>query len=298
MPNTYLDSYAAIGNREDLINVVTMISPEDTVFKSRVGGTSASNRTHEWQTQALAASNSGNAKVEGSATPFASGDVTVRARLSNVTQIFEKPWSVSYTQQAINVAGVTNEYAEQRRLKTIEIMKDMNSALINQSSATGASNVARTMHGALAAITTNVRVAATNETLNQPLYNRLMQDIWIQGGNPNATYAHGYNKRQISSWTTPVVRNIDASGRKIVNAVDVYDSDFGKQMILLEREMPTTQLMVLQEDMWKVAYLRPLDYREISENGGSQRGRIEVEATIEYRAENSNGKLTGLSVEA
>lgn len=296
MPNTYLDSYRAVGNREDLINIVQLISPKDTVFKTRIGGTVATNRTHEWQTQALAASNSGNAKIEGSATQFSSGDVTARARLGNVTQIFEKPFSVSYTQEAVNVAGVADEFAEQRRLKSIEIMKDMNSALINQSSATGASNTARTMHGALAAITTNVRVAATNENITQVLYNNLLQDIWIAGGDPKATYCHGQNKKTISSWSSPVTRQIDASGKKYTTSIDIYESDFGIQEIFLEREMPVTQVMVLDESMWKVAYLRPMDFRELGEDGGSMRARLEVEATLEYRAENSGGKITGLAV--
>ena len=296
MPNTYQDSYRAIGNREDLIDVVTLISPKDTVFKTRIGGASATNRVHEWQTQALAASNSANAKVEGSATQFASGNITDRSRISNVTQIFEKPFSVSYTQQAINVAGVADEFAEQRRLKTIEIMKDMNAALINQTSATGTTAAARTMHGALAAITTNVRVAATNENLGQTLYNNLLEDIWRAGGDPQATYCNGGNKKTISSWSQPVNRQMDASGKKYTVSIDIYESDFGLQTIYLEREMPTAQVMVIDESMWKVAYLRPMDFKELGEDGGAMRARLEVEATLEFRAENSGGKITNLSV--
>ena len=297
MPNTYVSTYEAIGNREDLIDKVTRISPEETVFKSRIGGVSAKAKTHEWLTQALQASNSGNAKVEGSATQFASTNYTVRVRISNVTQILEKPFSVSYTQEASNPAGIESEFAEQRNLKTLEIMRDVNAALINQSSATGASNTARTLHGALAAITTNISVAGTNETLTQTLYNKLMHNIWVQGGNPNSTFVHGYNKRQISSWTQPLTRNINAEGRKLVVAIDTYDSDYGKQMIYLEREMPTTQVLMIEEKYWNAAYLRPLDYKLLGEDGGSMRGRVEVELTLECLAENSSGKITGLSVE-
>lgn len=299
MPNSYIDTYRAIGDREDLIDVVNLIDYEETLFKSRIGGTQAKYRLHEWQVQDLAASNSANAKVEGSATTFASGDSTLRTRQGNYTQILEKPWSVSYTQMAVEVAGVADEYAEQRRLKTIEIMRDLNSALINQTSASGDSATARTMQGALAAITTNATAAGANEKVNQPLYNKLMRLIWLQGGRPNACYVRGYNKQAISSWTMPTQRHLSQSESKTLYAsFDKYDSDFGTQLILPEREMPDAQVMVVEEKHFKVAYLRPLEYKEISENGGSQRGRIETEATLEYRAENSSGKITGLTFES
>lgn len=298
MPNSYLDTYRVIGEREDLINVVTLIDYEETLFKSRIGGVKATFTLHEWQVQDLAASNSANAKVEGSATTFASGDSTLRTRQGNYTQILEKPWSVSYTSLAVIVAGVSDEYSEQRRLKTIEIMRDLNAALINQASASGDSATARTMQGMLAATTTNVVTVNTNEKITQPAYNRLMRLIWIQGGRPNATYCRGYNKQAISSWTTPTVRNVDAEKKTYYASFDVYDSDFGRQTILPEREMPDAQVAILEERHWKAAYLRPLDYKEIAENGGSRRGRVEVEATLEYRAENSGGKIVGLSFEA
>src|SRR3990167_6516887 len=154
------------------------------------------------------------------------------------------------------------------------------------------------MRGALAAITTNTTAAGANEKINQPLYNKLMRAIWLQGGRPNATYVRGYNKQAISSWTLPTQRTTEASTKTAYASFDKYDSDFGTQLILPEREMPDAQVMVLEEKHWKVAYLRPLEYKEISEDGGSKRGRIEVEATLEYRAENSSGKITNLTFES
>lgn len=296
---TYLDTYVAVGNREDLINVVQRISPEATVFKSRIGGISAKARLHEWQTQALAASNSGNAVVEGSAAAFASGDITARTRRGNYTQILRKSFSVSYTQEATDIAGVANEYDEQRDLKTAELMKDLNISLLQQTSASGDSATARTMNGALAATTTNAIAAATNEKLTQPAFNRLLRLIWQNSGRaPNAVYVRGYNKQAISGWTVPNERTIDAAGKTVVASFDKYDSDFGKVIILPENDMPDAQLLTISEEFWNVAYLRPLDYKEIGEDGGSMRGRVEVEATLEFRAENSGGKITNLTFES
>lgn len=292
MPNAYLDSYRVIGNREDLINLITNISYDETVFMSRIGKKSAKNRLHEWLTETLQASNSGNAIVEGSSATFASTDSTVRSRLTNVTQILRKPFSSSYTQEEIEGAGVTSEFDHQRELKTKELARDMNSALLNQSSATGDSTTARTMHGALAAISTNT-ATANNLPLEQSTYNQIMQAIWTAGGRPNATYVHGFNKRTISTWTAPLNRNIDAAGKKLVVSVDTYDSDFGMQMILLEREMPTSQVLIAEEKYWNATFLRPLFFEELGKVGEQRRGSVVSELTLEYLAENSSGKITG-----
>ena len=259
---------------------------------SRIGKKTAKARTHEWLTETLQAANSGNAIIEGASAAFASGDSTVRTRISNVTQILRKPFSVSYTQLAVESAGISDEFAHQRELKTKELARDMNSALINQTSATGDSTTARTMHGMLAAITTNT-TGAGGQALEQSTYNGIMQTIWAAGGKPNATYCHGFNKRTISSWTNPLNRNIDANGKKLVVSIDVYDADFGQQLILLEREMPTTQVAILQESYWNTAFLRPLEFQPLADVGEQKRGSVVSELTLEYLAENSSGKITG-----
>lgn len=293
MANAYLDTYAAVGNREDLINLITNISPEETVFMSRIGKTNATGRTHEWLTETLQASNSGNAIIEGASATFASGDVTARSRVTNYTQILRKPWSTSYTQDEVEKAGVNGtEFDHQRTLKTKELARDMNAALINQASASGDSGTARKLNGALAAITTNTG-SAGGQPLEQVSYNELLQTIWTAGGRPNATYVGGKNKRVISSWTSPLQRNIDANGKKLVVSVDTYDSDFGVQTILLEREMPTTQVMTVEEKRWRTAFLRPLFFEELGKVGEQRRGSVVAEITLEYLAENSSGKITG-----
>lgn len=295
MPNAYIDTYTAIGNREDLINLITNISPEETVFMSRIGKMKATNRVHEWLTEALQDSNSGNAIVEGASASFASSDFTVRNRIQNFTQILRKVWSTSLTQDEVEKAGIGGtEFDHQRMLKTKELARDMNSALLNQTSASGTSAVARTMQGALGALTTNTADAGAGR-LEQSTYNEVMQAIWIQGGRPNATYVHGFNKRTISEWTAPLQRNIDASGKKLVVAVDTYDSDFGVQMILLEREMPTTDVFLCEEKRFRSAFLRPLFFEELSRVGEQRRGSVVSELTLEYLAENSSGKITNTS---
>jgi len=291
--NVYLDSYYAVGNREDLINIITNISPEETVFMSRIGKTTATLRVHEWLTETLQAANSGNAVLEGATAAYASSDVTPRTRVSNHTQILRKTFSVSYSQDRFDKAGISGtEFDHQRMLKTKELARDMNSALINQASASGTSAVARTLNGMLAAITTNTG-SANSLPLDEANFNTVLQNIWTQGGAPNAVYVGGFNKRTISGWTSPLNRNIDAAGKKRVVATDVYDSDFGQMSIYLERHMPAAQVAILEEKYWKTAFARPLFFEETGKRGGVREGYVESEITLEYLAENSSGKITG-----
>lgn len=264
---------------------------------SRIGKGNATARVHEWLTETLQAAATAGI-VEGATAAFASSDITVRARLTNVTHILRRTFSTSYTQDEVNKAGVAGtEFDHQRLLKTKELARDMNRSLIRSTSATGTSSVARAMAGALQAIT-SFTAAADSLPVEQPAYNALLQNIWADGGKPNATYCHGFNKRTISSWTNPMQRNtLDANGKKLIQSIDKYDSDFGMQEILLEREMPTSEIMTIEEARWKTAFLRPLFFEELGKVGGQRRGYVESELTLEFLAQNSGGKITGTATQ-
>ena len=66
-PSNTFDSYDAVGIREDLSDIIYNISPEETIFLSKCGKTTARNTLTEWQTDSLRAS-AANAHIEGDAT--------------------------------------------------------------------------------------------------------------------------------------------------------------------------------------------------------------------------------------
>lgn len=118
--NTFL-STASIGNREDLIDVITRISPTKTPFLSMCGKSKSDATLHEFQTQDLAAA-AANAQAEGD--DATAGVVTPTVRLSNRTQISTKNVTVSGTQQAVLAAGRgRNEMAYQMSLKAAELKR-------------------------------------------------------------------------------------------------------------------------------------------------------------------------------
>src|SRR5262245_46931579 len=86
----------AIGNREDLSDEIYRIDPTDTPFMSGIEREKATAINHEWQTQALAAPDGGNAQLEG-ADPD-TNTTTPTVRIGNQTQISFKVARVSGTQ--------------------------------------------------------------------------------------------------------------------------------------------------------------------------------------------------------
>ena len=75
-----------VGDREDLSDIIYNIAPTDTPFMMLAGRGTASNVTHEWQTDSLAAPAS-NAQAEGDDLGFASERKRMEER--NVRVVFD-----------------------------------------------------------------------------------------------------------------------------------------------------------------------------------------------------------------
>ena len=130
----YQTYQATAGNREDLIPIITMISPTDAPLTSSLQTKKATGMTHDWLTDALAAP-AANAQVEGSDATF--GTLTPRVRLSNYIQNIRKTGQISDNQQSVLKAGVKDEYAYQLEKATKEIALDTERAFIQGSRSLG-----------------------------------------------------------------------------------------------------------------------------------------------------------------
>jgi len=293
--STALKTYDAIGNREDLTDVIATITLHDTPLFSGLEKVKANGRTHEWQIDTLS-TGADNAQIEGADFTFAIP--AARTRTSNNTQIFTKQLEVSETQRAVSVAGLEDEYAYQMEKRMKEIATDIEKALITGTGNSGASGTGRRLKGFLSFITTNVETGTGTAAhyLTETLYNNLLQSIWASGGRPDNTYVNGFQKRQISSFSTPNTRYVDMdNSNKLKNTVSAYESDFGVQTINLDPFMDTDKTLVLQKDMNKIAVLRGIKPVDVATIGDAKRGALVGELTLEVRNEAADGKNTNLS---
>jgi hypothetical protein len=312
LPTNTFATYAAVGNREDLSDVIYRIDPTDTPFISGIEREKASAVLHEWQTQALASVDTDNAVLEGDDAVTDAATPTVR--LGNYCQISDKTARVTGTQQAVDHAGRDNEMSYQEMLKGMELKRDMESILVgtNQAKNTGAAATARVTASVLSWIKTNtsksgsdpgtadgtaIRTDGTARAFTEAQLKTVLQAAWTSGGKPDTISVGGFNKQVFSTFTGRSTPQEDAKSKKIVASVDVYESDFGTLKVVANRFQRGRDALVLQMDMWAVAYLpgRKMVSIPLAKTGDSERRQMLSEYTLVARNEKSSGGVFDLT---
>jgi len=290
--STYaLQTYQAIGSRENLLDVITDISPEETPMFTRFNKYKANAKYMEWQTDSLASA-ADNSTIEGADFSFSRPDV--RTRVGNYTQIFTNTYAVTESDEATDTAGVSSEMAYQASKAMKEHKRDIEYALINATGGAGTSGSARTLKGVPAWVSTN-QTCGNSCALTEAMYNALLQNIWDAGGNPDVTYVNGFQKRKISAFSTENTRYISGEDKKLVNSVAVYESDFGLQTIILDRYVTASILLALQEDLWGIGVFRPSKNVKVAKIADAERAAIVGEYTLVSKNEKGSGELIALA---
>lgn len=314
LPTNTFTTYSAAGNREDLSDMIYRIDPTDTPFMTGIEKTKATAVLHEWQTQALAAVNTSNAQLEGD---DASADATTpTVRLGNVCQISRKVPQVSGTQQAVEHAGRDNEMAYQEMLKGLELKRDMEGILCgtNQAKNAGNASTARVTASVLSWVKSNTskgasgadpsaadgtgsRTDGTQRVFTESLLKTVLQSIWNNGGKPDTIMTGGFNKQVFSTFTGRASPFEETKAKKITASVDAYESDFGTLKVVANRFSRPRDVLVLQMDMWAIAYLngRKMVSIPLAITGDSQRKEVLSEYALEARNEKASGGVFDLT---
>jgi hypothetical protein len=316
-PASTFETYAAVGNREDLSDTIYRIDPSETPFVSGIEREKASAVNHEWQTQALGSVDATNAVLEGDdATTDA---VTATVRLGNMCQISDKVARVSGTQQAVDHAGRDDELAYQEMLKGLELKRDIETILVgtNQAKVTGNDTLARKTASVLSWIKTNTsksagattgvdpsaadgtgtRTDGTQRVFTEAQLKTVLSAIWTAGGKPDVIMTGAFNKQMFSTFTGRATPTEDTKAKKIVASVDFYESDFGKLSVVPNRFQRTRDVLILQMDMWAQAHLngRKMVSIPLAKTGDSDRRQILSEYVLVSRNEKASGGVFDLT---
>ena len=310
-------TYTAIGQREDLSDVIYSISPTDVPFMSSIGKTKATAVLHEWQVDSLAAASLSNAAVEGADASSATLAVTTRA--GNRTQIFQKTVQIAGTLEAVDKAGRKSEKAYQLAKASSEVKRDMELTLLsNQLAAAGDSSTARTLGGLQAWLATNgdfgtsgvagasgttARTDGTDRTFTEAILKTVVKEVYTAGGNPKVLMVNPAHKQTVSAFAGIAAQRYMAPSNEattIIGAADVYLSDFGTMSVVPNRFMNATNAcdetaFVIDPDMLAIAYLRPFSTNELAKTGDSEKTQLICEATLEVKNEGAHGIIADLS---
>jgi hypothetical protein len=314
---TQFRTYAAVGLREDLSDIIYNISPTDTPFMSSVGKTKATAVYHEWQTDSLAAA-AANAAVEGADASTATLSPTTR--VGNRTQISQKTVGVTGTLQAVDKAGRKSELAYQLSKASSEIKRDMEFTFLNntvQSNGT-AGSTARVLGGLQTWLATNgdfgsggsagssgttARTNGTNRTFTETELKTVIKEVFESGGSPKILMVTPAHKQTVSAFAGIAAQRYMAPSdapTTIIGAADIYLSDFGSVSVVPNRFMLSGNsanevAFVLDPEYAAVAYLRPFQTIELAKNGDSDRTQLLVEYTLEVKNEAAHGIIADLS---
>ncbi len=316
----------ATTNREELSDVVSRITPEDTPIYSLIEKTTTSSVHPEWPVDELAAP-AENIVEEGAEYTFDA--ITPPSRYGDYTQIMRKDWIISGTQEVVDEAGKVLKRRYQKAKKGVELRKDVELAIVTNNASVGGSirefgglptwitsNVSRGSGGANGGFSTvtGLTVAATNGTqraFTKAILDSVMQQGYTNGANFKHLVAAPYIKSVFVTFMSdanvaPFRYAVSKGGERntIVATADYYEGPFGTIMIHPDRVMGVDASVArnaffIDPDMLEFAWLRKIqEDKEVAKTGDADKGVIIGEGTLKPKNEKGLGvaaDLYGLS---
>lgn len=297
---------------EDLQNAYSMLSPTECPFQQAVGKGSCDSTNPEWPIVELAAAVATNRVIEGEDAPSTDAP-TNGVRIGNYTQISDKKVIVSHTSEAVDAAAANlQKIAKQVAFKLKELKRDKELMFLqNIAAAAGSSGVARQMAGFPAFLRTNTIFEGTgaDPTLSgttsgypnaaatpgaegafvEDDFNDAIQSAWENGGDPTLVLVNANNKRIISeTFVGNATRYKDTMDKKVMNAIDFYESDFGTLTIVPTRFMLPLDgaggtnfgVLGIDPDYVEIMYLDEVQDAPLAKTGHNNKRLIWCEYTM------------------
>lgn len=314
---------ALTGMREDLSDVVAKIGREETPFYSWCRkGTAKNDLAHDWMTITYRAPVK-NARAE--ADVYESSAPRRGIRLTNACQIVDDVAEVSETAEAVDSAGDIGKLDEQVLIKSVELKKDLEFALLGNAVAkitdpremagiqtfagvasVGAGGTKPTGDGA------TLVVAGTERALSQDIGNTVMSEMWASGGMPGVLMGSMGQKLAFDALLPDEqqlsVSNSDtrSDGAILTTTVSIWRSAFGDIKLVANPVMGIGTLaldgilLVLddRETMRpKVCPLPGKDWHsiELAKTHRTERKAVGWEGTLEVPNPKGVGLIAGLS---
>jgi hypothetical protein len=317
-------TYAQIGIKEDVSNLINNISPDETPLYSTLKKFSTKNRLYQWQTDVLSVP-AANAQLEGDVVSVTAATPTVL--LQNYSQIAYKSLGVTDTAQAVATYGREDEYDYQVMKKGRELKTDVEAALLkNAGYYAGGTASARVSAGIVSFIGnaglgtpnggTAGSSAATSATtgtiaLTYEMCSSAITQAYVDGGEPSIMMLGPNLKKKFSnlafstSTNTAVPRYNISSGAKAVTAVgtvDMWQSDFGLISVVPNRVMSRytgessvldKAILFLDPKYARVGILQDMEVIELSKRGLTDEGFIRSEFCLEVGAPDAHAFILG-----
>lgn len=312
--NTFQTTSATV-NREELSDVISRITPEDTPIYSLVEKVSFDTTHPEWAVDDLAAP-AANIQLEGDEYTF--GATTPAVRYGTYTQIMRKDGIISGTQDATKNVGV-EQIKYQKLKKGVELRKDVEFAIVDANAqVAGAtrefgslsswltSNVSRGATGANGGYNsgTGLTAAPTNGTqraFTKTLLDTVMQSGYTSGANFRHLVVSPYVKSVfvtfMSDTNVASFRYAASTGKEnsIIANADVYEGPFGKVMVHPNRVMAGSaglarNAFLIDTEFLEFGWFRKIkEDKEVAKTGDAQKFVLIGEGALKPKNEKGLG---------
>lgn len=281
--HTYMDTV----KREDILDEIQDISPDDNPLTSTLGTEEVSSTVHQWPETYISRDSTTDASPQGDDNSYS--DLTLPTMRSNITQIIKKTFAATETDIAINKVSPKDSYARELGYAMRRLKNSMEFAVIRASKVSGSSGVTAYMSGFINQVagigSSSLRPSGTS--LTETEFNDQMTLSW------NATDSFvadmillsGNLKRDVSLFTAGNTRTVLAGDKRLVRAISVYESDFGLHELRAHKDMPAAAdttghgMLMIRKELCKIGYLRPPKHVPNSVTGDNRKGHVVTELT-------------------
>ena len=311
-----LGTSTAVGEREDLSDIITRIDPAETPIFSNAKKETTKGVFHEWQVQELTAAVDTNYVNEGADYSYV--NPTVTTRLGNYHQISAQAAQISNTLDVVDKAGRDKETAYVKILKGLEQRRDIDKSLFKNEARSGSDP---RKAGKLLSYITNVVVesgssasagtgadaatmSGTNDALALADVDNAMKDAYSDGGAPDMLVVSPANKVAFSDLSSgSIVTNqlhMTANAPTdavIVGSVSMYLTDFGTLNVVIDRQAPNTEIHLLDSDYYSIGHLpgRMFSVSDVAPTGDAVRFSIISEWTLIMKAPKAHASIFDLN---
>ena len=311
-PTNAFISTSAVGNRESLHDIISILNKDETPFQSMVGSGSAKATYEEWQIDNLGSATTTNYQLEGNT--IAALAITPTTRVGNRLQILSKSFTVSTTQDAVDKAGRDSEINYQAMLYGRRVKMDLEASLCQNVASSGSdprklggfetwltSNVSRGTTGSSGGFTAGNTVAPTDSSITRAPTKALLENVikscWDNGGSPNWLLMGSTIKVAFSTFVGIATLYQEANGKAAttIAAVDRYVSNFGTFSATASRFVRGREILVIDPKLWRVLWLRKWKKEELAKVSDGRAFLVVGEATLESKNEAGSGILADLA---
>ena len=307
---------AAIGEREQLADVIYRIDPAETPIFSNVKKETSNGIFTEWQVQELAAASTTNFHNEGADTATAAATPT--SRIGNYHQISKKVFATSGTLDAVDTAGREREHNYQKVLKALELRRDLEKMIGDTDVARSASDPRKS--ASLSCWMTNGSVGAgsgafgtgdgsdtitdgTDRALTLALIEDAQQDAYVDGGNPRLMIMSPTNKANFSDLSASgnlVSNDVNMTAAKevtYVGSTSVFLGDFGTIEATPSRQLGNDRIFLIDPDFVSVCTLNGRNFLEedLAKVGDATESHILIEWALKPTAPKAHAAIFDLS---